>query len=63
MPEVVALSRRTLRVIHQNIGFSVVLNVVSVVAAAQGWISPIGGAVIHEAGAMAVIVNAIRLLR
>ncbi len=63
MPEVVALSRRTLKVIRQNIGFSVFLNILSVVAAGLGWISPIGGAVIHEAGAMAVIVNAVRLLR
>jgi Cd2+/Zn2+-exporting ATPase len=63
MPEVVALSRRTLKVIRQNIGFSVFLNILSVVAAGLGWISPIGGAVIHEAGAMAVIINAVRLLR
>ena len=63
MPEVVDLSRRTLSVIRQNIGFSVGLNILSVVAAGLGWISPIGGAVIHEAGALAVIINAIRLLR
>jgi len=63
MPEVVALSRRTLNVIRQNIAFSVVLNLVSVVAAGVGWISPIGGAVLHEGGAMAVIINAVRLLR
>jgi len=41
----------------------VVLNIASVVAAGIGWISPIGGAVLHEGGAMAVILNAIRLLR
>ncbi len=63
MPEVVALSRRTLKVIRQNIGFSVLLNIASVVAAGMGWITPVGGAVIHEAGAMAVIINAVRLLR
>jgi P-type E1-E2 ATPase len=63
MPEVVALSRRTLKVIRQNIGFSVILNLGSVLAAATGWISPIGGAILHESGAMAVILNAIRLLR
>jgi Cd2+/Zn2+-exporting ATPase len=63
MPEVVALSRRTLKVIRQNIGFSVILNLASVLAAATGWISPIGGAILHESGAMAVILNAIRLLR
>ncbi len=63
MPEVVALSRRTLKVIHQNIAFSVLLNVASVVAAGLGWISPVSGAAIHEGGAMAVILNAVRLLR
>ncbi len=63
MPEIVALSRRTLKIIRQNIGFSIVLNVFSVLAAGLGWISPIGGAVLHESGAMAVILNAIRLLR
>ncbi len=63
MPELVALSRRTLSVIRQNITFSVVLNLFSVIAAGWGWISPIGGAVLHESGAMAVILNAIRLLR
>ncbi len=49
--------------IRQNIGFSVVLNLVSVLAAGLGWLSPIGGAIIHEGGAMAVILNAMRLLR
>ena len=63
MPEVVELSRRTLRVIRQNILFSVGLNIVSVAGAGLAWISPIGGAVVHEAGALAVILNAIRLLR
>lgn len=63
LPEIVALSRRTLSVIRQNIAFSVVLNLVSVVAAGLGWISPIGGAILHEGGAMVVILNAVRLLR
>jgi heavy metal translocating P-type ATPase len=63
MPEIIALSRRTVRVIRQNIAFSVGLNLLSVLAAGLGWISPIGGAVLHESGAMAVILNAMRLLR
>ncbi len=63
MAEAVALSRRTLRVIRQNIWFSVVMNVASVVAAGLGWLNPIAGAVVHEGSAMAVILNAIRLLR
>ena len=63
MPEIIALSRRTLNVIRQNIAFSVALNVLSVLAAGLGWISPIGGAILHESGAMVVILNAVRLLR
>jgi P-type E1-E2 ATPase len=63
IPEIIALSRRTLSNIRQNIAFSVVLNIFSLVAAGLGWISPIGGAILHESGAMAVILNAIRLLR
>ena len=63
LPEIIALSRRTLSVIRQNITFSIILNLFSVLAAGLGWISPIGGAILHEAGAMAVILNAIRLIR
>lgn len=63
MPELIALSRRTLGVIGQNIAFSVGLNILSVAAAGLGWINPIGGAILHEGGAMAVILNAVRLLR
>jgi len=63
MLEFVALSRRTLNVIRQNIAFSAVLNILSVLAAGLGLISPIGGALLHESGAMAVILNAVRLLR
>lgn len=62
MPEIIALSRRTLKVIRQNIALSVALNLLSVLAAGLGWISPIGGAMLHESGAMAVILNAMRLL-
>ena len=63
MAEIIALSRRTMKVIRQNIAFSVVLNLLSVLGAGLGWISPIGGAVLHESGAMAVVLNAMRLLR
>ncbi|MFN3420347.1 MAG: heavy metal translocating P-type ATPase, partial [Armatimonadota bacterium] len=63
MPEVVALSRRTLKVIKQNIWFSVAVNIISVIAAGMKWIDPVWGAFIHEGSAMAVILNAMRLLR
>jgi Cd2+/Zn2+-exporting ATPase len=63
LPELLRLSRRTLRVIWQNIAFSVAVNIASVVAAGMKWIDPVWGAFIHEGSAMAVILNALRLLR
>jgi len=63
LPELLLLSRRTLRVIWQNIAFSVVINIASVIAAGMKWIGPVWGAFIHESSAMAVILNALRLLR
>lgn len=63
MPELITLSRRTLCVIRQNIWFSVIVNIIAIIAASKGWISPVFGAFIHEGSAMAVILNAMRLLR
>ncbi|MCS7223017.1 MAG: cation-translocating P-type ATPase [Armatimonadetes bacterium] len=63
MPEALHLAKRTVSVIRQNLFFSTVVNIGAIVAASQGWINPIWGAVIHEASAMIVILNAIRLLR
>lgn len=63
LPELLCLSRRTLQVIWQNIAFSVVVNIASVIAAGMKWIDPVWGAFIHESSAMAVILNALRLLR
>jgi heavy metal translocating P-type ATPase len=62
IPEVVDLSRRALAVIHQNIGFSVVVNVLAVVLASLGWLNPAWGAAVHESSAMLVLLNSMRLL-
>ena len=40
LPEIIALSRRALKVIRQNIAFSVGLNLLSVLAAGMGWHEP-----------------------
>lgn len=63
LPELLRLSRRTLRVIWQNIAFSVAITILAVVAAGLKWIDPVWGAFIHEGSALAVILNALRLLR
>ncbi|GBC97688.1 putative cadmium-transporting ATPase [bacterium HR17] len=63
LPELLRLSRRTLRVVWQNIAFSVAVNLGAVIAAWAKWIDPVWGAFIHESSAMAVILNAMRLLK
>lgn len=62
IPEVLALARRALRVIRQNIWLSVAINLLAVLLAGLGIVTPVLGAVIHEASAMLVVVNAIRLI-
>ncbi len=62
IPEVLALARRALRVIRQNVLLSVAINVGAVVLAGLGIVTPILGAIVHEASAMLVVVNAVRLI-
>jgi len=63
LPEVLALSRRALGVIHQNIwGFAVAVNIVGIVLAGSGFLSPIGAAVVHNVAALFVVMNSGRLL-
>ncbi len=63
LPLLLEVSRATLTVIKQNIwGFALAFNVASVVAAALGWLGPAGAAVTHQASALLVVLNALRLL-
>jgi cation transport ATPase len=62
LPEVLALARRTLRVIRENILLSVAINLLAVILAGLGTVTPVLGAVIHEASAMLVVMNAVRVI-
>jgi heavy metal translocating P-type ATPase len=63
LPELFALSRRTLRVIQQNIWvFAVGVNVVGITLASSGWLSPIAAAVVHNVSSLFVVLNSARLL-
>ncbi len=59
----VGLSRKVISIINQNLVFALLFNLIAVVAASQGWIDIITGAVIHQVSSLAVIFNSIRLLR
>jgi Cd2+/Zn2+-exporting ATPase len=63
IPTLIQLSRNALRVIKENLIFAIVFNTMMVFLSAQGWISMILGAVMHQASSLLVILNSIRLLR
>ena len=63
IPILIQLSRKALRVIKENLVFAIVFNTIMVFLSAQGWISMILGAVMHQASSLLVILNSIRLLR
>ena len=51
------------RVIKENLVFAIVFNTVLVLLSAQGWMTMILGAVMHQASSLLVIFNSMRLLR
>jgi P-type E1-E2 ATPase len=63
IPRAIRLSRRALRVIKENLAFALVFNTVLVYLSAQGWMTMILGAVLHQASSLLVILNSMRLLR
>jgi Zn2+/Cd2+-exporting ATPase len=63
IPRVIRLSRRALRVIKENVIFALVFNTIMVILSAEGWMTMILGAVMHQASSLLVILNSIRLLK
>ncbi|MGZ3536054.1 MAG: heavy metal translocating P-type ATPase [Thermodesulfobacteriota bacterium] len=63
IPTVIRLSRKALRVIKENLIFALVFNTVLVILSAQGWVTMILGAVMHQASSLLVIFSSMRLLR
>lgn len=63
LPRLLALSRRTLKTIYCNIAFSMILNFAAVLLAMSGFLGPFWGALVHNAGSVAVIFNSILLLK
>lgn len=63
IPEAVGIARRTMRIARQSIGAGLGLSLVAMGFAAAGQITPTVGALLQEAIDVAVIVNALRVLR
>jgi Cd2+/Zn2+-exporting ATPase len=63
VPQIVGLSRKTLKVIWQNVAFSMSINVLSVLLGSFGIIGPVIGALMHEFSALPVLANSARLIQ
>ncbi|HDZ69090.1 MAG TPA: cation-translocating P-type ATPase [Phycisphaerales bacterium] len=63
LPFLVQLSRKTRKVINQNLGFGIMFIILGVVAAAAAWLTPVYAAMLHFVGSLLVIFNSARLVR
>jgi heavy metal translocating P-type ATPase len=63
LPATFALSKRTYKIIQQNIWvFAVLVNVVGVAVSGMGYLNPIMAAIVHNASSVFVVLNSSRLL-
>lgn len=63
LPHLIALSRRMMTTIKLNMTFSMLLNFVAIILAIIGTLSPVIGALVHNAGSVLVIMNSAFLLK
>lgn len=63
IPHLLALSKRTMNTIKLNMAFSMALNFAAIILAMAGLLGPVAGALVHNAGSVAVIINSSLLLK
>ena len=63
LPELVDLADRTRSVMRQNALLAVLLALSMFLAASLGWLGPLAGALLHNLGALLVVLSSARLLR
>ena len=63
LPFLVRLSRKTSKVIYQNLGFGIIFIVLGIVAGAAAWLPAAYAAVLHFVGSLIVVFNSARLVR
>jgi P-type E1-E2 ATPase len=62
IPHLLALSKRTMNTIRLNMALSMALNFAAIILAMAGLLGPVVGALVHNAGSVAVILNSSLLL-
>ena len=63
LPFLVRLSRKTRKVITQNLGFGILFVILGDTAGAAGWLPAVYAAALHFAGSLIVVFNSARLVR
>lgn len=63
LPQSIVLARKTRSVIHQNVLAGAAISFFMLFIASVGWVSPLGGAILHNLGEIFVLFNSARLLR
>ncbi len=63
LPHLLGLAKKTMRTIAVNLTASMLLNFVAIGLAISGLLSPVLGALVHNAGSVAVIINSSLLLK
>ncbi len=63
IPHLLALSKKMIVTIHYNLFFSMFLNFTAIILAVSGILNPVVGALVHNAGSLAVIINSAFLLK
>jgi Cd2+/Zn2+-exporting ATPase len=63
VPEIIRKSRKAIRTIWQNILAANIINFVAIILAAYGLVGPVVAAIVHNVGAILVVLNSARLLR
>ncbi|NLN97554.1 MAG: cation-translocating P-type ATPase [Eubacteriaceae bacterium] len=62
LPHLLNLSKRMMMTIKRNLAFSLGLNFVAIILAMTGILTPFVGALVHNAGSVVVVINAVILL-
>jgi Cd2+/Zn2+-exporting ATPase len=63
LPFLVRLSKKTGRVIYQNLGFGIIFIILGIAAGAGGWLLAAYAAILHFVGSLLVVFNSARLVR
>jgi len=63
LPHLLRLSKRMMLTIKRNLTFSLGLNFIAILLAMTGILTPFVGALVHNAGSVVVVINAVLLLK